>query len=146
MTGVLRRWVMHCTAWCARRLCRRKSPSHSPPSNCRMLKMSKLKDHWKLVLVDAVGSFLLPAQPPTRGWKMLRPSGAGVDLLQCARVSIGRVEPSDVGVRVYFSRPTVLVLAEISLDWGVPPPLKIYPGCGSLSACSTGEWHQGTVS
>ena len=60
--------------------------------------MSKLKDHWKLVLVDAVGSFLLPAQPPTREWKMLRPSGAGVDLLQCTRVSMGRVEPSDVGV------------------------------------------------
>ena len=31
-------------------------------------------------------------------------------------------------VRVNFSGPTFLVLAEVSLDRGVPPPLKIYPG------------------
>ena len=60
--------------------------------------MSKLKYHWKLVLVDTVGSFLLPARTLGREWKTIRPSGAGVDLLQCARVSLGRVEPADVGV------------------------------------------------
>ena len=31
------------------------------------------------------------------------------------------------GVRVYFSGPTFLISAEISLDRGYPPPLKIYP-------------------
>ena len=31
----------------------------------------------------------------------------------------GTMEP--VQTRVYFSGPTFLVLAEISLDWGVPP-------------------------
>ena len=37
------------------------------------------------------------------------------------------------GVWVYFSGLAFLVLAEVSLDQGVPPPLEIYPGWGDGS-------------
>ena len=36
-------------------------------------------------------------------------------------------------IRVYFSGPTLLVLVEISLDRGHPPPLKIHPARDAVS-------------
>ena len=52
---------------------------------------------------------------------------------QCITRLLCLIFCSSIGNRVYFSRPTFLVLAEISLDWGVHPTLEIYPDRESIS-------------
>ena len=46
----------------------------------------------------------------------------------------------DVANRAYFGGPTFLVLAETGIGLGVPPPVKIYPGCKMVGP-SFGGYH-----
>ena len=59
-----------------------------------------MKDHWKMVVLQEVGTFLVPARKIARDWKVQCSGGSGIGThaLSNCHLASGPVYPGDFGV------------------------------------------------
>ena len=105
MRSVISSWARQCGSWCLRRIMRRHQ---KPPTACKVVRLSPVRERWITVVVQDVGTILVPARAPRRNrFKVIRcRNGVGVQALHGTRVATGPVYAADFGL------PHVLVQKE----------------------------------